>query len=126
MRDVRLVHAPGLKFDYSDTNYSVLGMIVQSVTGESYEFFIQEHVFEPLDMSGSFTSQDEVVRAGMATGYRYWFGYPKAAAAMPFVPMGGTGRVSDLKRTRLVALSGRASERGLVRRNECHIGGRHA
>ena len=43
-------------------------MIVQSVTGESYEFFIQEHVFEPLDMSGSFTSQDEAVRAGMATG----------------------------------------------------------
>ncbi len=52
-------------------------MIVQTVSWEPYEAFIQEHVFEPLDMRGSFTSQNEAQRAGMATGYRYWFGYPK-------------------------------------------------
>ena len=91
VRDVRLVHAPGSKFDYSNTNYSVLGMIVQTVSGEPYESFIQEHVFEPLEMSGSFTSQNEAQRAGMATGYRYWFGYPKPAPAMPFVRWAAPG-----------------------------------
>ncbi len=91
VRDVQLVHVPGSTFEYSNTNYSVLGMIVQTVTGQPYESFIQEHVFAPLDMSGSFTSQEEALRAGMATGYRYWFGHPKAAPAMPFVRWAAPG-----------------------------------
>ncbi len=99
--DVRLVHTPGSAFEYSNTNYSVLGMIVQTVSGQSYESFIQEHLFNPLEMRGSFTAQGAAVRAGMATGYRYWFGYPKAASAMPFVRWAAPGgylisNVSDL------------------------------
>jgi CubicO group peptidase (beta-lactamase class C family) len=85
VRDVALIHAPGSRFEYSNTNYSVMGLIVQAVSGQSYESFIQENVFEPLQMRGSFTSQDVAMRAGMATGYRYWFGRPKAAPTMPFV-----------------------------------------
>ena len=85
VRDVRLVHEPGSTFEYSNTNYSVLGLIVQTVAGKPYESFIQERLFGPLQMNMSFTSQDLAQRAGMATGYRYWFGYPRAAPAMPFV-----------------------------------------
>lgn len=84
-QDVALIHAPGSSFEYSNTNYSVLGLMVQVVSGEPYEAFIQRRIFEALQMSGSFASQDAAMRAGMATGYRYWFGHPKAAPAMPFV-----------------------------------------
>ena len=34
-------------------------MIVQAVSGQSYETYITEHVFQPLDMQNSFTSKTE-------------------------------------------------------------------
>jgi CubicO group peptidase (beta-lactamase class C family) len=58
----------------------VLGLIVQVVSGQSYEAYIQEHIFTPLSMHGSFTSQAEARAQGMATGYRQWFGFPIPAS----------------------------------------------
>jgi CubicO group peptidase (beta-lactamase class C family) len=50
------------------------------VSGQSYEAYIQEHLFTPLAMHGSFTSQAEAHAQGMATGYRQWFGFPVPAS----------------------------------------------
>jgi CubicO group peptidase (beta-lactamase class C family) len=76
---VELTQPVGETFQYSTINYSVLGLIVQTVSGESYERYIQEHIFDPLEMSHSFTSEDDAKPQGLATGYRYWFGRPRAA-----------------------------------------------
>ena len=40
----------------------------------SYEKYIQEHIFRPLHMTTSFTSEQEARDLGMAQGYRWWFG----------------------------------------------------
>lgn len=72
-----LTAPPGSKHQYSTVNYSVLGLIVQTVAGQSYERYVQTRIFEPLRMRNSFTSEDAA--QGLATGHNYWFGRPRAA-----------------------------------------------
>jgi CubicO group peptidase (beta-lactamase class C family) len=83
LKNVTLVRAPGQAFEYSNVNYTVLGLVVQMVSGQSYESYVQEHVFNPLEMRHSFTSLDEARRNGMSTGYVTLFGLP-VARNVPF------------------------------------------
>jgi CubicO group peptidase (beta-lactamase class C family) len=69
----------GEKHQYSTINYSVLGLIVQTVAGRSYESYVQTQIFDPLQMRDSFTSEAAAEQDGLATGYNYWFGRPRAA-----------------------------------------------
>jgi CubicO group peptidase (beta-lactamase class C family) len=78
LSDVELTGPVGAVHQYSTVNYSVLGLIVQTVSGQSYETYIQEHIFDLLEMQNSFTSQDEAQPQGLAAGYHYAFGVPMA------------------------------------------------
>jgi CubicO group peptidase (beta-lactamase class C family) len=73
-----LSSAPGTSFEYSNANYATLGAIVAAVSGQSYEQYVEDHIFTPLDMQNSFMYRDEARRHGMATGYTYLFGVPSA------------------------------------------------
>ena len=42
--------APGEKYSYSNTGYSILGRVVEKVSGKSLGEFFKERIFEPLDM----------------------------------------------------------------------------
>ena len=66
----------GQSYAYSNANYDTLGVIVQTVSGQSYEEYVKQHIFAPLDMQNSFVSQEEALQQGMASGYRWWFGVP--------------------------------------------------
>ena len=85
LANVELIAPPGERYEYSNSNYVTLGMIIQAVTGQSYETYIKEHIFKPLDMQNSFTSKTEAQRDGLAVGYQKWFGIPMAAPSLPFV-----------------------------------------
>jgi CubicO group peptidase (beta-lactamase class C family) len=71
-------------FEYSNANYVTLGMIIQAVSGMPYEAYVQEHIFKPLEMNNSFTSQVEAQQHGMSAGYRQWFGFPVDASNLPY------------------------------------------
>jgi D-alanyl-D-alanine carboxypeptidase len=43
----------GSDFVYSNLSYSMLGMVIEAVSGESYEDFCQQHIFGPLRIVGS-------------------------------------------------------------------------
>jgi CubicO group peptidase (beta-lactamase class C family) len=75
LRTAELNHPVGT-FGYSNANYDTLGLIVQAVSGQSYEDYVRQHIFAPLDMQHSFVSQDEARQHGMAQGHRWWFGIP--------------------------------------------------
>jgi CubicO group peptidase (beta-lactamase class C family) len=47
--------APGSQFEYSNTNYLLLALIVQQVSGEPFGAFMRRRIFEPLSMT--FTNQ---------------------------------------------------------------------
>ena len=69
----------GSKHQYSTINYSVLGLIVQTVSGQSYEGYVEKQILDPLQMRNSYTSEDGARQRGLATGHNYWFGRPRAA-----------------------------------------------
>ena len=49
----RLVFKPDGGYQYSNTNTLLLSMIIEQITGEEYEDFIKENIFEPLCMDNS-------------------------------------------------------------------------
>src|SRR5262249_2692008 len=81
----------GSRPDYCSTNYDVLGFIVQTVSGQPYGTYVQQHVFTPLQMHDSFASQPEARRDGLAQGHRWIFGVPTPFDfyAVSQVPAGG-------------------------------------
>jgi CubicO group peptidase (beta-lactamase class C family) len=83
LADVDLLFPPGGSFAYSNGNYATLGMLVQAVSGGSYEDYLRQHIFAPLDMQHSYVSQEAAMQDGMAQGYRWVLGYP-VPAALPF------------------------------------------
>ncbi len=78
LRDVALSTPVGTTYQYSNCNYQVLGLIVQQVSGQSYEAYVAEHVFAPLAMNHTYTSKQMAIENGLAMGYRTWFGRPVA------------------------------------------------
>jgi len=76
LRAVSLDRPVGAAFAYVNANYVTLGLIVQAVSGQTYESYVQEHVFTRLDMRQSFTAKAAAQPHGLAMGYQYWFGQP--------------------------------------------------
>ncbi|MBQ1391791.1 MAG: beta-lactamase family protein [Firmicutes bacterium] len=48
-----LKFAPGTKMEYCNTNYVLLAMIVEKVTGKAYKDYVKEQIFTPLGMDAS-------------------------------------------------------------------------
>ena len=65
---LKLSRPVGSAFEYSNSNYNLLGLIIEAASGESYADTIQTHVFAPLKMSHSYTSQAEAKQNDMAVG----------------------------------------------------------
>ena len=76
LKQVKLAHSPGAAYEYCNTNYLILSLLIEAVADEPYERYIEQHIFEPLNMRHSFTSEESAYNAGLATGYRWWFGVP--------------------------------------------------
>jgi len=72
----RLNRPVGATYEYSNVNYNVLGAIVQAASGQSYEAYVQRHIFDPLDMRHSFSSEQAARDGGLANGHVFWFGMP--------------------------------------------------
>lgn len=70
----KLTAPVGTTFQYSNANYAVLGLVVQMVSGEPYGSYIQQHIFAPLGMRDSFTTQAEGIKHGLTEGYQTMFG----------------------------------------------------
>jgi CubicO group peptidase (beta-lactamase class C family) len=61
--------SPGTKWNYSNSGYILLGMIIEKVTGKSYFRVVRENIFEPLGMSHSGFDFTHLKNADKATGY---------------------------------------------------------
>jgi len=47
----KLIFSPGEKSEYSNLGYSLLGAIVEIVSGQGYEAYVHDHIFRPAGMS---------------------------------------------------------------------------
>ena len=48
---LKLTHPPGTAFLYSDANFIVLAYLVEIISGEPFDQYVQAHIFKPLAMS---------------------------------------------------------------------------
>lgn len=60
----------GYSFEYSNTGYAMLGMIVAKVSGMPYQDYIRAEIFEPLGMENTYWEYDRVPDDQLAIGYR--------------------------------------------------------
>ncbi|MDD2303107.1 MAG: serine hydrolase [Prolixibacteraceae bacterium] len=62
---------PGTQWNYNNTAYFLLGLIIEQVSGNSFENAVSEFIFKPLGMnnSGDIQAHQYDVFPGMATGY---------------------------------------------------------
>jgi CubicO group peptidase (beta-lactamase class C family) len=68
-KDKPLDFTPGSKYNYSNSAYEVLGVIIEKVSGESYEAYVKNHIFNPLDMNDSGYDHDTEILPHRAAGY---------------------------------------------------------
>ena len=54
---VKLPAAPGRTLQYSNSNYDILGLVIEAVSGQSYSSYMQQHVFTPLKMTYTYASE---------------------------------------------------------------------
>lgn len=84
---LKLSRPVGSKWEYSNLNYNVLGLIVEAAGGEPYAEYVQKHILEPLDMSRTYMEKSQAQENGLAVGHRHWFSFPFPAPNLP-VPRG--------------------------------------
>lgn len=63
---------------YANANYGLLGLIIEEVSGLSYEEYLTRNIFEPLGMKHSAASLEKSKENGLIDGYRNYFGVPVA------------------------------------------------
>jgi CubicO group peptidase (beta-lactamase class C family) len=68
-RDKPLDFQPGEKLSYSNSGYVLLGYLIEKISGESYQKFVQENIFTPLGMKNSGYDSNSEVLPHRAAGY---------------------------------------------------------
>lgn len=73
------INAPDRRFSYSNTNYALLALIVEKVSGLAFPQFMKTNIFEPLGMNDTyvFTMGDSArfLHSYFASGREYAFDY---------------------------------------------------
>ena len=71
--NIELDSEPGKDFQYATINYDVLGLVIEKVTGKSYEGYIEENVLKPLGLHNTYLYKNEIVNEYIAKGYKLEF-----------------------------------------------------
>lgn len=102
IKDMDLEWETGSRFGYSNTNYILLGLIIEKLSGKRYGDFLEEYIFTPLNMTHSgYTPKSRCADIlNMAIGYDTLCPQPAAAEkvnpAIPFAAGGIHSCVNDL------------------------------
>ena len=69
LKDQESIYAAETKYKYSNLGIAILGEVVAAASGQPYENFIQQNIFDPLGMASSSVFLTDEHRARLATGY---------------------------------------------------------
>lgn len=79
---------PGRRYDYSNTNYLLLGQILDKTLGYDHQQYIQSEILAPLQLSNTFGSLADVDTAIVSSGY--YAGYEDDVKMLDIVSPGGS------------------------------------
>lgn len=68
-RDLPLQFEPGDKYEYSNSGYYLLGLILERASGKTYGQYLREKIFEPLGMTHSGYEESRSLIPNRASGY---------------------------------------------------------
>ena len=93
MRKDKPQFSPGSKTSYSNTNYVLLGFIIEDITGQSYAEQLQKRIVEPLNLKNTYYGDGINPADNEALSYRYksseWNKMPQTDMSIP----GGAGAI---------------------------------
>ncbi|HEY6329082.1 MAG TPA: serine hydrolase [Blastocatellia bacterium] len=69
VEELPIEFAPGEKWDYRNTNYLLLGIMIHKVTGKFYADYMQERIFRPLGMTSTRLISDSDIIPNRSSGY---------------------------------------------------------
>ncbi|MGI5144738.1 MULTISPECIES: serine hydrolase domain-containing protein [unclassified Streptomyces] len=84
---------PGRQFEYSNTNTVLLAMVVQKVTGQSFDRYLTQHVLKPAHLKHTFMPKGAEFPAPHAHGYTDQTADGSVADATNWAPPGGASGV---------------------------------
>ncbi|CAN5594696.1 serine hydrolase domain-containing protein [soil metagenome] len=68
-KDRALIAAPGKAFNYTTYGYDVLGLVIEKVAGVSYEYYLQNFIFNKVGMANTGIEYPDKTYAGKAALY---------------------------------------------------------
>jgi D-alanyl-D-alanine carboxypeptidase len=71
VKNLPLDFPPGTQWEYSNTNYILLGMIVEKASGEDYGSFLSQRIFRALSMNVTSYGNAAASSPDLATGYEF-------------------------------------------------------
>ncbi|MGM0420814.1 MAG: serine hydrolase domain-containing protein [Bacillota bacterium] len=75
LNGMKLSGNPGENFSYFNPNYNILGLIIEEVSGQSYEDYLTENILQPLDMGNTYLYQEEIEEV-VVSGHGAVFSFP--------------------------------------------------
>ena len=75
LASAKLTRPVGAKFQYFNVGYDVLATVVQNVSGLKYEDYVQQNIFNPLEMTRTYTDPVIARENGLSQGYSRFFGF---------------------------------------------------
>jgi CubicO group peptidase (beta-lactamase class C family) len=67
---LQIENSPGAMWNYRNTNYVLLGILIHKVTGKPYADFLAERIFKPLGMTSTRLISEADIIPNRAAGYR--------------------------------------------------------
>lgn len=102
--DKDLEFSPGDQWKYSNSGYYLLGLIIESVSGESYENYLQKNIFDKLSLRDTYYCDETKLIPGRASGYQkegeQWVNAKRISMQPPFSAGGLCSSVNDLVKWR--------------------------
>ncbi len=86
---------PGESYKYSNTGYSMLGKIIERVSGQSFSEFIMEHIVQPMGLANTtfpYLGNDQQVPAPFASGFLYT---PDSLLVVDYTESNMSGNVAE-------------------------------
>ncbi len=69
-KDIGLESKTGTRFSYCNTNYAMLALIIEKITGLSYKEAMSEMIFKPLGMTHTYVFDDDKDRKKIVPSYK--------------------------------------------------------
>jgi len=87
---------PGKGWEYSNSNFLLLGLILENIAGHPLSVEIRQQILDPLELTNTYYELNEPARGGLAHGYEKLFGFRTDVTGWTPLVAGNSGLVSTV------------------------------